>query len=190
VLANMNPPPIDDSPQPPSYRDVLITRASPPRATRPILREFISSWALIVFLISCSVAIVKALYLKWLTSKSFAAFHPADWFGLLVFGFFVWLGFGVRRVSSRKRELMRNGEVAIASVASQANHASAKGGTHSWVTYSFEDAHGMKYQGACTDRTSELFKGMTFLVYYDREQPNRRVASCDSDFEVLLPNEE
>jgi hypothetical protein len=186
----MNPPPIDDSPKPPSYRDVLITRASPPRATRPILSEFISSWALIVFLISCSAAIVKALYVKWLVSKSFASFHPADWFGLLVFGFFIWLGFSVRRVNSWKRELMRNGEVAIASVVSQANHANVKGGTHSWVTYSFDDAHGIKHQGACTDRTSELFKGMTFLMYYDRKQPNRRVASCDSDFEVLLPNEE
>lgn len=58
------------------------------------------------------------------------------------------------------------------------------------MTYSFEDARGIKHEGACTDRSSELFKGMTFLVYYDREQPNRRVASCDSDFEVLLPNEE
>jgi hypothetical protein len=182
----MNPPPIDDSPKAPSYRDVLITRASPPRATRPILSEFISSWALIIFLIAGSVAIVKALYVKWLVSKSFASFHPGDWFGLLVFGFFIWLGFSVRRVSSRRRELMRNGEAAIAFVLSQANHG--RGG--SWVTYSFEDTHGIKHQGGCTDRTKDLFKGMTFLVYYDREQPNRRVASCDSDFEVLLPNEE
>ncbi len=182
----MNPPPIDDSPKPAGYRDLLITRAGPPRATRPILSEFISSWALVVFLIACSVAIVKALYLKWLTSKSFAALHPADWFALLVFGFFVWLGFGVRRVSAWKRELMRNGEVAIASVASQANRG--RGG--SWVTHSFDDAHGTTHQGACRDKTKELCKGMTFLVYYDGEQPNRRVASCDSEFEVLLPNEE
>jgi hypothetical protein len=182
----MNPPPIDDSPKPPSYRDLLIMRASPPRATRPILSEFISSWALVVFLIACIVAIGKSLYLKWLTSKSFAEFHPSDWFGLLVFGFFIWLGFSVRRVSSRRRELMRNSDVAIASVASRANYG--RGGP--WVTYSFDDAHGIKHQGACRDRTKELFKGMTFLVYYDREQPNRRVASCDSDFEVLLPNEE
>jgi hypothetical protein len=182
----MNAPPIDDSPKPPGYRDLLITRASPPRATRPILSEFISSWALVVFSIACIVAIGKALYLKRLTSKSFAAFHPADWFGLVVFGFFIWLGLSVRRVSSWKRELMRNGEAAVASVASQANHG--RGG--SWVTYSFDDTHGIKHQGACRDRTKELFKGMTFLVYYDREQPNRRVASCDSDFEVLLPNEE
>jgi hypothetical protein len=182
----MNAPPIDDSPKPPGYRDLLITRASPPRATRPILSEFISSWALVVFSIACIVAIGKALYLKWLTSKSFAAFHPADWFGLVVFGFLIWLGLSVRRVSSWKRELMRNGEAAVASVASQANHG--RGG--SWVTYSFDDTHGIKHQGACRDRTKELFKGMTFLVYYDREQPNRRVASCDSDFEVLLPNEE
>jgi hypothetical protein len=182
----MNALPIDNSPQPPSYRDLLIMRANPPRATRPILREFISSWGLVVFSIACIMAIGKALYLKWLTSKSFAAFHPADWFGLLVFGFFIWLGFSVRRVSSRKRELMRNGDVAIASVASRANYG--RGGP--WVTYSFDDTHGIKHQGACRDRTEELFQGMTFLVYYDREQPNRRVASCDSDFEVLLPNEE
>jgi hypothetical protein len=182
----MNPPPIDDSPKPPSYRDVLITQASTPRATRPVLSDFISSWALVVFSIACIVAIGKALYLRWLTSKSFAAFHAADWFGLPVFGFIVWLGFNMRRVSSRRRELMRNGEAAIASVLSQANHG--RGG--SWVTFSFDDTHGIKHQGACTDRTKELFKGMTFLVYYDREQPNRRVASCDSDFEVLLPNEE
>ena len=182
----MNAPPIDDSPNPPSYRDVLITRASPPRATRPILSEFISSWALTVFLLACSIAIVKALYLKWLVSKSFASFHPADWFGLLVFSFFIWLGYSVRRVSSRTRELMRNGEVAIALVASRANYG--RGGPS--VTYSFDDTHGIKHQGACRDRTNELFKGMTFLVYYDREQPNRWVASCDSDFEVLLPSEE
>jgi hypothetical protein len=182
----MNPPPIDDSPKPPSYRDLLITQASPPRATRPILSAFISSWALIVFLIVCSVAIVKALCLKWLTSRSFASFHPGDWFGLIVFSFFIWLGCSVRRVRSRRRELMRNGDAAIASVVSRANYG--RGGP--WVTYCFDDTRGIKHQGGCRDRTRKLFQGMTFLVYYDREQPNRRVASCDSDFEVLLPNEE
>jgi hypothetical protein len=122
------------APKRPSYRGLLILRASRTRATRPILSEFNSSWARVIFLIVCTVAIGKAPYLKWLASKSFVAFHPADWFGLFVFGFFIWLGF--------------------------------------------------------TDRTKELFKGMTFLLYYDREQPARRVAWCDSGFEVLLPSEE
>jgi hypothetical protein len=51
---------------------------SVPRATRPSLREFISSRAVVVFFIACNVAIGKAYYLKWLTAKSYALLHPAD----------------------------------------------------------------------------------------------------------------
>jgi hypothetical protein len=165
---------------------LLIVRASRPRATRPFLREFVSSWALVIFFIACNVAIGKAFYLKWLASKSFASFHLVDWFGLLVFGFFFWLGISVLLASFRQRELMRNGEVAVASVLSQATHARSG----SWVTYSFEDAHGIRQGGGCYDRTRELSKGMSYLVFYEGEQPTRRVASCDCDFEIVLPNEE
>jgi hypothetical protein len=85
---------------------------------------------------------------------------------------------------------MRNGEVAIASVTGQANRALARDGSNSWLTYRFEDTHGIKYQGACTDSSRELFVGIGFLVFCDREQPHRRLASCESDFEVALPREE
>jgi hypothetical protein len=80
--------------------------------------------------------------------------------------------------------------VAIVSVTGQANRALARGGSYSWLTYSFEDAHGIRYQGACTGSSRELLAGMAFPLFYDREQPHRRVASCESDFEVVLPSEE
>ena len=97
----------------------------------------------------------------------------------LIFPFVVW----TRR---HERNLVKNGNVAIASVLNQAMHARSG----SWVTYDFKDAHGTRYQGACTDKTKELFKGMSFLVFYEPGLPTRRVASCESNFEVVLPNEE
>jgi len=110
-------------------------RTSVPRVTRPGLREFISSRAKAVFFIACNVAIGKAYYLKWLPAKSYALFHPADWFAILVFGSFCSLGISIRR-SAR-----------------------------------------------------ELFVGFGFLVFCYREQPHRRLASCESDCKVVLASE-
>lgn len=181
----MTAPPIDDSPRPPSYRDLLIARAGRPRATRPTVR------GMAFFLVSIgSISVVAGvlgqyIWQKWAASKSFALFEPLDWFRLIVMAFFTLMAIFVFRFRHRDRELVRNGEVAVASVLRQ----EMRPRIGSRLTYSFEDARGIKCQGICLDRTKSLFKGMSFLVFYERDRPRQRIASCESAFEVVLPNE-
>jgi hypothetical protein len=183
----MSAPPMDDSPRPPSYRDLLVERAERPRATRPTLRGIVDFCASVVVTGGFAVVLGTRLCEKWAQSRSTSGFQRAVWFWLVLV--LVTLGLAlplVVRTRRRERNLVKNGNVAIASVLSQTMHARSG----SWVTYDFKDAHGTRYQGACTDKAKELFKGMSFLVFYEPGLPTRRVASCESNFEVVLPNEE
>ena len=122
-------------------------------------------------------------------SNSIADFLAAEWLALSALLLFIFIVINGARSILQDRELSKNGEVAVASILTQKNRISVNGGGHSRLTYSFEDTHGIKYQGACTDNSRGLFKGMSFLVFYDRDLPMRRVASCESHFEIVLPNE-
>jgi hypothetical protein len=178
---------MDDSPQPPSYRDLLVERAERPRATRPTLRGIVDFCASVVVTGGFAVVLGTRLYEKWALSRSSSGLKHADWFWLVLV--LVTLGLilpFVVRTRRHERNLVKNGNVAIASVLNQAMHAR----NGSWVTYDFNDAYGTRYQGGCTDKTKKLFKGMSFLVFYEPGLPTRRVASCESNFEVVLPNEE
>ena|ERR1700679_1962527 len=183
----MTAPPIDNSPIPPSYRDVLITHAERPRSIRPNVRAL---WSLLVLLIAAAwaAAIVKSLFVKWFASPSVAGFITAEWYVLIGLLILIFVELSGLRSARRDCELMKNGEVAIASVLSQKNIYAPRSSI-SRLTYTFEDTRGIKYQGSCRDATGKLFKGMTFLVFFERDLPMTQLASCNSSFEIVLPDE-
>jgi|ERR1700735_252689 hypothetical protein len=183
----MAAPPIDNVPRPPSYRDVMITHTGRPRAIRPNVRA-VWSLLVLVFVAVWAVAIVKGLFVKWFASASIADFVTAEWYVLIGLVILIFVELSGLRSARRNRELMKNGEVAIASVLSQKNIYAPRASI-SRLTYTFEDTNGVKYEGSCRDATGKLFKGMTFLVFFERDLPMTRLASCNSNFEIVLPNE-
>ena len=66
---------MDDSPQPPSYRDLLVERAERPRATRPTLRGIVDFCASVVVTGGFGVVLGTRLYEKWALSRSSSGFH-------------------------------------------------------------------------------------------------------------------
>jgi hypothetical protein len=182
---SMTAPTVEGTPVPLSYRDVLITRAERPREIRPNIR---AAWLLLVLLFVAvwAVAIAKSLFVEWFASPSIADFFATEWY--ILFGLLILAAFEVSGLRSalRGRELMKNGEVAIASVLSQKHIFAPR--SISRLTYAFEDTHGIKYQGSCTDDTRELFTGMSFLIFFERDLPMTRLESCRSKFDIVLPS--
>jgi hypothetical protein len=185
---SMTAPTVGGTPAPLSFRDALITRTGRPRATRPNLQAV---WLLLVLALVAvwAAAIVRSLFVKWIASASTADFFATEWYAL--FGLLILVAFEVHglRSARRERELMKNGEVAIASVLSQKHIIRPRGST-SRLTYAFEDTHGIKYQGSCTDNTRKLFTGMSFLIFFERDLPMTRLESCRSNFDIVLPSEQ
>jgi hypothetical protein len=180
--------PIDGTRTPPSYRDVLITRAERPRATRPNVRA-IGSLLYLIFPAVCAAAIVKSLFGKWFALPSIAKFFAAEWYVLIALLILILLVVRGVRSSRRERELMKNDEVAIAWVLTQKNIYAPRASI-SRITYALDDTHNIRYQGECTDGSGQLFEGMSFLIFYERDLPLNGLASCNSNFEIVLPNDE
>ena len=134
------------------------------------------------------VAIVRSLFVKWFASPSIADFITAEWYVLIGLLILIFVELSGLQSARRNRELMMNGEVAIASVLNQ-RHIYAPRASISRLTYTFEDTHGIKYQGSCRDATGKLSEGMTLLVFFERDLPMTRLTSCNSIFEIVLPSE-
>jgi hypothetical protein len=95
----------------------------------------------VIFAGGCAATLAWRLYVKWAASRSFSVFQSADWFRLgavVVILMFV-LPFIVR-VRRRDRNLVKNGNIAIASVINQRMHSRSG----SWITYPFSDARGSR----------------------------------------------
>jgi hypothetical protein len=166
-------------------RDLLIQRAGRPRDIRakPVAMGLQLLGTAVAAVIAYAIA--STLFDKWTTLKASGDFWAAGWPGML--GLLLFVALVAANVFSvfRDRDLCRNGEVAIAAVTSKKIHSRSG----SWITYCFKDVHGVEYRGACTDRTGQLLPGMTFAVFYEAELPRNRIASCESNFKIVLSGE-
>lgn len=86
---------------------------------------------------------------------------------------------------ARQKQLMAEGEVAIARV------------TRRWQThrgpairYEFMTLRGEHLQGGAGDGSRQLAVGMNVPVFYDAQKPKRQLALCASFFEVNEPGRE
>src|ERR1700722_1473092 len=184
-MASMSTPETSTSP---TLRDMEITRAARPRTIRPNSRAILSRLVMGILAV-CVAAIMRSLLENCLATRSISDFLASQWYaviGLLILAF---VEFSALWSAARTRHLLKNGEVAIAAVLTQKRILAPRSAV-SRLTYTFEDNHGSRHRGSCTDETGTLSQGMCFLVYFERDLPQRRVESCCSDFEIVLPNEQ
>ena len=88
-------------------------------------------------------------------------------------------------VVARQKQLMAEGEVAIARVTRQWQ-------THRGpaIRYEFTTLRGEQLLGGAGDGSRQLAVGMSVPVFYDAQKPKRQLALCASFFEVNVPGRE
>jgi hypothetical protein len=156
------------------------------RASRP--REIRMSWAgkfgvIAALLMALGFATVVGLHLygKWVPRQSFARFQGGDWF-LGGFGVLMLLiPFGIWRGQKTECDLLENGEVALANVTRQ--WSGDKGSSS--IECEFKDSSGQMHKMIAVDNTRKLFQSMTVPVFYDRDNPTRKIAYCATVHEVV-----
>lgn len=98
---------------------------------------------------------------------------------------FCWAMFHGR---SGERDLLSNGAVAAANIKHQFNDA---GSGHSFIDYEFSDSHGHVWEKRTPDNFGGYSAGMTVVVFYDIDHPERQTADCSTQYyEIVLPGEE
>ena len=96
---------------------------------------------------------------------------------------FTWAAF---RGRSAERDLLSNGAVAVASIKHQFNDAESG---HSFIDYKFSDSHGHIWQKRTMDNFGGYSAGMTVVVFYDVDHPERQIADCSTEYyEIILPD--
>jgi hypothetical protein len=88
------------------------------------------------------------------------------------------IGLTTIRNSRKDRQLLAEGELAMATV----THQKLTGGKHrqSKIRYEFKDAGGRLIESEGTDDSRELYEDMKVPVFYNRENPNKNVAICSA----------
>ena len=117
-------------------------------------------------------------------ARSFAALPRADWFWLaltVAIATFPWLTW---KNVQRQKALLADGEAALARVVGH-----MQGGSTFTIQYEFQDSAGQTLRGLATDSSRSLYEGMTVPVFYDAQNPKRRMVLCESSCEVIPPGE-
>lgn len=110
-----------------------------------------------------------------------------SWFTLIELAgiaIFCWAMFHGR---SGERDLLSNGAVAAAIIKHQFNDVES---AHSFIDYEFSDSHGHLWEKRAPDNFGGYSAGMTIVVFYDVDHPERQIADCSTEYyEIVLPGE-
>lgn len=172
------------SPTHPAVPEQFRVLLSLPRP-RPIRMKSSGRFVMItvpIFVWGIAASAGLSLYTKWLRFQSFAAIPISDLFfpGLALL--LACLPIAMWRSRGLERELLQNGDIALARITQQ----SARDGI-STIFYEFKTPSGGSFQGSATDSTHALYEGMHVPVFYDSGSPGRHVVSVTSSYEVALP---
>ena len=86
-----------------------------------------------------------------------------------------------------EKNLLSSGAIGLATIKYQFN---AEDAGHSYIDYEFSDSHGHAWQKRTMDNFGGYSAGMTALVFYDVDRPERQIADCSTQYyEVILPDE-
>ncbi len=97
---------------------------------------------------------------------------------------FTWAIFHGR---SGERNLLTNGAIAVAQVNRQFIDSDPP---CAYIDYEFCDSRGHIWKHRTMDRFGGYSQGMTALVFYDVDHPERQVADCSTQYyEIVLPGE-
>jgi hypothetical protein len=121
------------------------------------------------------------LYTVWARKLSFAVFTPGDWLIAAIVALLLLLPYTMWRSQVRECDLLKNGEVALATVVRQ--WKGDKGSPS--IQYEFKDFQGETRSGAGFDYSEKLFEGMPVAVFYDRDNPQRQIPVCATYHEII-----
>lgn len=97
---------------------------------------------------------------------------------------FTWATFHGR---AGENNLLSRGAIGLATIKHQFNSEDAG---HSYIDYEFSDSHGHAWQKRTMDNFGGYAAGMTVLVFYDVDHPERQIADCSTEYyEIILPDE-
>jgi|SRR5579859_5147340 len=86
-----------------------------------------------------------------------------------------------------EKNLLSSGAIGLATIEHQFN---AEDAGHSYIDYEFSDSHGHVWQKRTMDSFGGYATGMTVVVFYDVDRPERQIADCSTEYyEVVLPDE-
>jgi hypothetical protein len=85
----------------------------------------------------------------------------------------------------KQKRLLAEGEIATAQVTKR---WAARNGPN--IRYEFTTPLGEKLTGSAADGSRKLFVGMNVPIFYDSQNPKKRLALCASFYEVILPGKE
>jgi hypothetical protein len=171
-----------------SERQRLIASQPRPRMVRLSRRG--KSWVLLLASVLAAVEAAFLIYLltRWIrnslatvVSRNGIAFYSALFLPFLPVVFSRGLG--------KEKELIRNGEVAVATVASTSNSPSKvnRNDDVRTVQYQFRDGSGSLVAGTSVDSTLLLREQSAMLVFYDPDDPTQQVAQCAAYYQVVAP---
>ncbi|HET9399615.1 MAG TPA: hypothetical protein VFO34_01580 [Candidatus Acidoferrales bacterium] len=165
--------------------------ASQPRPRTVRLSRRGKSWVLLLSSILAAVetSLVTFLLTRWLRESSVAAVagrHGIALYSALLLPF---LPVMFRRGLAKEKELIANGEVAVATVISTSNSSSQvnRNDHVRTVRYTFLDKSGAIVEGSSVDSTLMLRDYSSMLVFYDSDDPTKHVAQCAAYYHVVVP---
>lgn len=165
----------------PEYQALLETPA--PRRVRMARRATMNLLAPMAVVVLFEAIILGHLYFVWARAHSFTIFETRDWAAMVLGVLLLFIPLSVWRAQGRERDLLENGEIAVAKVIKQ---WSVRNGAS--IVYEFTDSHGEKRRQGGFDYTGRLFEGASVPVFYDRDNPKRQVAACSALHEVVSGN--
>jgi len=166
----------------PDYRPLMeIPRPRPVRISRTGRRNLV-----IAMLGVAAFDLIFAIHVwqRYRAVGSLAALPLGDWMWLaltVAIATFPWLTW---KNVQKQKALLTDGEVALARVVGQ-----SRGSSTYTIQYEFQDLQGQTQRGLATDSSHSLYEGMTVPVFFDAQNPKRRVLLCESSCEVILPGE-
>jgi hypothetical protein len=175
--ANAGAPTFEPTPQ-----DQAILRTSRPREIRMATYGKLSVAFALLGVAAFEVPLCIRLFAVWTRTPSFVSFGPKVWLMtggaalLLLIPYWLW------RNQAKECDLLENGEVVLGRVVRQ--WTSDK--NNSSIEYTFNDFEGHEHKGVGFDYSRKLFEGMAVPVFYDRDNPKRRIASCSTYHQVVV----
>ena len=165
----------------PSAQDQAVLRTSRPREIRMSSQGKFGISASVIFALGIAAVICLHLYALWVPTRSFIRFTTADWATLGVAILLALLPYGVWRGQVKECDLLENGEVVLGRVTRQWSGSE----NSSSIECEFTDYQGQVHKLIAADNSKKLYAGMSVPVFYDRENPNRNIASCTTLHEVV-----
>lgn len=165
--------------------------ASQPRPRAVRLSRRGKSWVLLLSSVLAAVeaSLVIFLLTRWLRESSMApvtSSHGMAFYSALLLPF---LPVMFRRGLAKEKELIANGEVAVATVTSTTNSSSQvnRNDHVRTVRYKFLDKSGAIVEGTSVDSTFMLRDYSPLLIFYDSHDPTQHIAQCAAYYHVVVP---